>query len=543
MIYQLGILFSTSYSRLIYQSFWDTMYDCEGPPYLMGVFDLDTSPESNLNYFCGYNPIPANTGCCISQLKRKNLDGYHSISVQYVIDPDDEQAPYSANGYSYCKLDMFKNVSRENDFDVSYLLADGKCHEGFRCLSNGTISNYEDMNCTKLMQEDNVFQSTTVQGNYTVSFLTILNSKNVMEWTTYPYVTTIIFSHMLDYFGLLCVSLSFIFTIIACGRHINQFRKNQKQYHISSLLLYFCLLLSSSLNTVNWVHSCTTELSCFFLYEFKDVFENIATFLTVYDTIQTLLEYLHLVGTLTQKLALLVLVVVHLVLAGSNYVSYWVFIEESTTSIISRWSYLLPGWIIVMHIVDIVPPTYLIVKISKTLSNDGVTEQSTWRCLHNLFLKNRLLCVLYIFQFLNFSSFVILSVLTRYSTLLKDDLNWMAMTGPLSMTLVIHTIMNKLLMIEIRKIFTFEKEQRRRQRLMKAQGTINNAIEIPRTYPNGVRTVNTSEFANMTTRMSNYQPNQLDKDNGGSLIQDDMLDMPTQIPKDENEIIPDIHHL
>ncbi|KAJ3271394.1 hypothetical protein HDV01_006681 [Terramyces sp. JEL0728] len=403
---------------------------------------------------CGSNPIKVYTGCCGYSLDLAFTLGYASWSEEPVDTPDLANSPKSSNNQYYCALYPAEEYSLYN-YTFIYALAGGYCTiNNIRCFSNGTVNIYSDYDCQGDYYSASLASSQLLQtgivGNVTGEFIKVTNGTTVYTWVAYsPEIieVTSTYAYMIPFeyvaYTLLFTAffLSFIRAVYFTILYIKYKKPMDLYKSINTTLWFIWVILAYFYYTAIY----SSNQGWMILGQFQNFIFNAATYMTAAGTLMFFLEIQRKEKYYTAGLS--VLFIYQIIFGGSNYLAYLKF-YPATTVFFAYWSYLNPVWIVSVYLFDTIPQIILVHNLVK--SRKGATL--FFKEFQFFLAENKIYLVLVILHFCNMICFYLIMYLTSYTDILGSDRVALAMCGPLTMVDTLHSILNSLVLGELRMI-------------------------------------------------------------------------------------------
>ncbi|KAJ3252176.1 hypothetical protein HK103_001787 [Boothiomyces macroporosus] len=242
---------------------------------------------------CGYfdNPDPSGSGCCIVSLDLLDYGNYMSSMDNFLGNNWDlaNSPPLSANGNSYCMIQT--NNSASTDWNIAYYLDSSQCIDQVKC-KNGKVSVYNDSKCSNLAFSATLNQTEIVAqagylGNVSMSYITVVNGQNAVQWTTYMPGLLLVPKHQnpIEALGLVGYILSLIFCFTSFLYYLWSFYKT-RQLRALLIVLTQVLALFRDIFAMIYIYTVFTQDNVL-LASIVDIGGNI---LVVYNLFCTLLS-------------------------------------------------------------------------------------------------------------------------------------------------------------------------------------------------------------------------------------------------------------
>ncbi|KAI8893744.1 hypothetical protein BC833DRAFT_652651 [Globomyces pollinis-pini] len=445
--------------QLVFQSTWKYT-ECEGPPITMQIFN-ETNPTqiyTDINELivlpiCGANPISIDTGCCIESLNLAFSYSYFAFTFQYMDDINDEQYPKGALNSLYCHLEYEVEGLYPN-----YILASSQCTEQFTCSLDGKLTIYADENCQEQIESyelnsaTQTIQSTTI-GTFNGNMFRVGQTDELfaIQWTAYHPGTILQpnFKSPMEVIALICIITSTFGTMYFMYQYGSSYQLNRRWNSLSNLIIQWCWFCSGILYTCYWCIAYEFAFQYLIVYEVYGICGNIATFLTAHDTVLTLLHFFHFTSSWSNKIATMLLLGIHIGLAGPNYILYFTGAPEVDENV-RNWTYMVPIWHYLLHILNTFPPLYMLVMYSKILSQK--TKLTIPKSLYAILSRNIKLTLAIIAQLVNFTLYCILTYVSTYTQILGNDRNLIANNLIILFCQVTHSLINGILMEQLREV-------------------------------------------------------------------------------------------
>ncbi|KAI8893743.1 hypothetical protein BC833DRAFT_607348, partial [Globomyces pollinis-pini] len=449
--------FKITNAQIVFQSTWKYT-ECQGLPITMQIFN-ETNPTqiyTDVNELivlpvCASDPIPMDTGCCISTLT--NAYTYQSFTFQYIDENNRIIFPKSALNGLYCHLEY-----EIDGFYPNYLLASSQCVEKLTCSKEGMLSIYADDECQdalesyELIDKPIEFINSSI-GIINASLYRIDNTNELfdIQWTAYHPGTILVpnFQSPMEIIALICTIFSTLTSAYSIYHYGSHYQLKKRWNSLNNMLIHICWFCSCILYIFYWCIAYEFEFQYLIVLECYGILINIATLLTAYDTLLTILHFFHINSKVKTNAISILLVMVHIGLAGTNYILYVIGSADIDENI-RLWAMAVPIWNYILHIMNTFPPIYMLLMYSRILSMK--TELSVQTSLYTILKKNMYLTLAIFGQLINFGTYCLLTYIASYTQLLGNERNVMANTLMILCCQVIHSLINGALMEQLRMV-------------------------------------------------------------------------------------------
>jgi hypothetical protein len=192
----------------------------------------------------------------------------------------------------------------------------------------------------------------------------------------------------------------------------------------------------------------------------------IATLMSVFITANILLIFMKRYSLKNQLLFMFALVLLHFALAGALYIN--------TASIPPVWSKMTAVWIIFMYFFDITPPLFVFCSLLKTMP-----KPRTARNLIQLHNYDRFVGILLMLQVINACWFGAMVYVTQYTTILRNDRNYLSMGGPFAFSFVFHSIVSCVLNHHIRYMLSLGAQLETAKTVSARRSVVDKRKDLP----------------------------------------------------------------
>ncbi|KAI8895601.1 hypothetical protein BC833DRAFT_600711 [Globomyces pollinis-pini] len=436
--------------------------ECQGPPTLIEIQPIKSIPQLT---YCGYSPIPMMNGCCETLIDKQQSE--------FIIETkgNDYEFPKSTNGYEYCKI---QNLNQH----LTFYLIDSCIQDYYKCTSQNEFIIYQDPYCQNPLKMILLNENSIQYLNMTITKIGFYNGTKQIDWITFTPSFTVDLTHPMEIIGIVFIILSLLLSIRGIQFYILYFKRKPSVMVARLFIAQLMWILFSILSLINWLCVWDDSMITLIVYEMKDSAENIASFLTVYHTITTLMYYQHTTNIIKRRLILTLYCLIHLLLTGAYYFSYWLIVDQivdtgatSTFNIlVIIWTSLRPFWFIFVRLVTMIPSLYISIQLTIINYEDDGKRNHFLYYFFQLLMKYQILFICFLAQAFNLMIYILIIILTTYSNFLKTDRILFTMIGPYCFIMVCNTFINCMLMNIIRTIFVKEKDDRKLKKKFIIQG-------------------------------------------------------------------------
>jgi hypothetical protein len=311
------------------------------------------------------------------------------------------------------------------DSSLYYIIQDAGCHWGFQCLLNNTLIEYQDTECTNIRANR--------QGNLTA----VTGNQLKLKWIASVPSSDLSprFKYISEWIGIICIVIALFISI--------------------GLNLYYLIAMKTLPETNYWMaianglcFAFVVMRLCYWVIIFPDMISwvilewvengsfNIATLLSSWTTLKTLMKYYHVSNTTLVRFFFGLVLATHLGLAGSGYLVYWKYFGDITVEML-YWNRARPVWTLCVYTFNTIPAVLMFLQLLQSKHSQKAQQDSS--------LNGTLFLVLLFAQVFNSICHFVLQYLLIYSDLLFTDNNWLAMYGPNSLVDVSNYILTYLL--------------------------------------------------------------------------------------------------
>jgi hypothetical protein len=391
---------------------------CSGPPSLV----LISNDSTILDPFwfqefgpplCGANPIPTFEGCCIVSMNLIGSQGLASTMYSY---QEQLQWPefHSAN---YCN---FTQQSKQY-----FVIQDSGCHWGFRCLMNSTLIQYQDTECKKVRS----FEKASV--------VVVQGDKLKLKWIASVPSSDLSprFKYISEWIGIICIVIAISVSLIMNLYYFMALKTLPETSYWLAISNALCLGFVI-MRLCYWVISFPDMITWVILQWVEIVSFNIATLLSSWTTLKTLIKYFHVNNSIMVRIFFVLLLAVHVGLAGSGYLLDWRFYGVTSIGML-YWNRMRPFWTLCVYTFNTIPAILMFKQLSQLKYSQKTLQDTS--------LNGTLFLGLLSAQIFNSICHFVLQYLGIYTDSLFTDNNFLAMNGPNSLVDVSNYILTYLL--------------------------------------------------------------------------------------------------
>jgi hypothetical protein len=311
-----------------------------------------------------------------------------------------------------------------------FLLQDSGCHWGFRCLMNNTLIQYQSKEC-KTIHSNRPADITTVTGD-------ALNVKWIASVPSSALVPS--FKYISEWIGIICIVIALLISF--------------------TLNLYYLLAMTAVPGTTYWLalsnalcFAFVIMRLCYWVIQFPNMLSwvilewveiisfNIATLLSTWTTLNTLMKYFHIKNPSLVRFLFVLVLAVHFGLAGSGYLLYWKYFGDVE---MLYWNRARPAWTLCVYTFNTIPAVLMFMQVLQLKHSQKTLQDSS--------LNGTLFLALLFAQIFNSICYFVLQYHLIYTDSLFSDNNYLAMNGPKSLLDVTNYILTYLLNFNLRQI-------------------------------------------------------------------------------------------
>ncbi|KAJ3259712.1 hypothetical protein HK103_001973 [Boothiomyces macroporosus] len=454
----------------VFQSVW-MQGECSGAPTSMYTFDQTTNGtlvfQDAINEYlpptCGLDPQDVNQGCCVVSLDPTIPQPYSSQTYHFITTLDSSDFPKSAVGTSYCKL-ISKDNSSLFGFQQVYYKADGSCIDNnYMCTSDGTLQVYSGKDCKgnflSYSTNNKTIQDATI-GNVSLSFIDVLQGSETYKWTTYTPQTLLVpkFHIPMEILSIISYVVSTIVSVAIFVYFVVKYHQKRTNYMLFFLLSQLLWVLWTIFEDVyyNTIFLNGETLSIF--TQTKRVLFCAATLTTVLNTTYFIVGFNNLSGKIWGHLIYFGVIAVHVVFAGSWYLTYandHADPNGSFAAFVEAWFKWEPFWSIFTIIYDTVPSFFVAVKLVQSATVERTSALGSLWILHQ---RDKRFSFLNLSQLANAALYFVLICLSYYTSVLMTDRNVLALSGVVTLIWAIHGALNCLFIEHIKILMSIRSE-------------------------------------------------------------------------------------
>ncbi|KAI8906251.1 hypothetical protein EDD86DRAFT_210208 [Gorgonomyces haynaldii] len=390
--------------------------------------------------FCGNFYHQESTHCCYS-----SLDTLLSNGVQSGFQTDEDipllQAlPKSASGQNYCHV---VSSGLFDGYDELYLIADGSCiDDRYSCqLNPPALKLYNDTGCQQPMAIIPVaVQSYSDYGIARVTIETVQGSLNSFIWTSLtPSAILIPDFHNLKPLEVLAIALfalGFVFSAYMVYHYWLKYYESPSKSMLYKLIMHIFWLLLVIAKFIYW----TAPLDWYAIYsQVMCCIYNFATLTIALHSAAFLNKYSHKAKPWMKQANIVLLVFIHLALAGAWYIDYFRCVYTPISEFVSNWNNLTSFWILFVFVYDLIP-SYITIKLllRRVKKRAGVKMRQVWLSLAE---QQPILFVMIVGQIVIIICDVALIFIKKFTTMLGDDRMYLASESIVIFLLMSHALL------------------------------------------------------------------------------------------------------
>ncbi|KAJ3319835.1 hypothetical protein HDV06_005885 [Boothiomyces sp. JEL0866] len=436
----------------VFQIAWINNSLCSSPPNVMYSFAGITTTLYNQTISeqysltsCGNNLFTMNGGCCFSNIDTNYLSGYASL-VQRAPFPDKSNFPLTANGASYCHIQQNSLGALYGYADI-WFLADSTCINNFYlCNSNGEFHYFNQPGCAGQSNSIQLYTNSSMftfadMGNIKGEFLFINDGAETYTWTAYIPSSLLTFKYQvpMEILALIC----YLGAIIISAAVLIYFSKRYSKTKSS----YMTVVVASQILWVLWILLDFMYLNIVFpqsnapqVYaEFKAVLFNLASLTTVLNTANFIVGFRVLTGLHTEIVLYATVFIVHILLAGGNYFTYY-YLTMVNGSVWQKWIQLAPLWTFLMFIFNTLPA--FSIAVSFTQNADSKSQLNTLQATRKVLTTDKKFAGLVSLQVFNIIFIGALYYIQQFTQIPGSDRNYLAMFGIFAFVYALHAGLN-----------------------------------------------------------------------------------------------------
>ncbi|KAJ3271729.1 hypothetical protein HDV01_006424 [Terramyces sp. JEL0728] len=429
--------------EIILETVWD-IEECSGQPTAITMFPAANASalwlawQDNYLYpYCGCDYIPLHTGCCISSIDLSQSYGYHSAT--YVVDNDNiSPSDYwkDSNGKYFCEYSAINGGQLDWGYLTRYLKPNGICYDGMVCIDS-ELQAYANTDCSgsfesfNLTRETEIFHSTIFGTNINAAFTTIEGGQSNTVWITYFPMAILVpeFQVPAEIIGICSYTLALALSLYAAYRDLLRVLRNAK----GSLFLFVAQtmwIIWVVLNIMDWTYRYQSVFAYQFTEALLSALYSLSTLFSTITTVSLILDYYTIKAAYQRKITFTILIFFHLALAGGGYM-YFISYFDLTAWVFTYWYYLFPVWNLLFFLLNTIPPILILGKIGYL-----------YGYVKDISSKLKIYTQLMPLQFGNTVLYMILVSILQFTQLLGNDRNSIAWNGPMSLTMIVHEVLN-----------------------------------------------------------------------------------------------------
>jgi phage shock protein PspC (stress-responsive transcriptional regulator) len=313
-----------------------------------------------------------------------------------------------------------------------FVVQDAGCHWGFRCLMNNSLIQYQDTECKKIRSFGDT-SLVTVQGdNLKLKWIASVPSSVLSPRFKYPS----------EWIGMICIVIALFISLVMNLYYFMAMKTLPETSYWLAISNALCLGFVI-MRICYWVIHFPDMISWVILQWVEVISFNIATLLSSWTTLKTLIKYFHVNNTTLVRIFFVLLLTVHVGLAGSGYVLYWKYYGVPTVGML-YWNRLRPFWTLCVYVFNTIPAILMFKQLSQL--------RFSQKTLQDRSLNGTLFLGLLLAQVFNSIVHFVLQYLGIYTDLLFTDNNFLAMNGPNSLVDVSNYILTYLLNFNLLQI-------------------------------------------------------------------------------------------
>ncbi|KAJ3320676.1 hypothetical protein HDV06_005084 [Boothiomyces sp. JEL0866] len=436
--------------------------NCHGAPDSVYAFDIsdpfaydptlnETFPSFFRFHFADYSVddtddcfVPLKGIACTSSLRPQISYPYSSGSTSWFDSSADISSVVSngANGNTYCQL-VSRNFSDPTTlFGFKAILlktSDSICYDNhFTCSSEGLFSYFNESNCTGLSTSFVLFDSAysmndPILGNITVVRKIFTDAKIIYDWWQYTPSIALVpqFDMAIDYISALVFIIAIFIGIPIPFMTIQSIRRDKKNIRPMNYLVICSQLLVviwSILKMIFWLVVFADYESMAIFAEIRDIFFNLGTFTSTVATGIMCNAGLFNKNKTLSYLIFTCLMVVHIVLTGVDYFSYYFNGSGLVTPFVdflNRLNKLQYLWIVFLFAWNCSVPLLISMKFL-TAFVEGTKNSDKVRTLIS---ADRYLPYLFAGQIFAVGGYVFNTMIRNYTSWYRSDIAYQDSTG------------------------------------------------------------------------------------------------------------------
>ena len=304
--------------------------------------------------------------CCFASLDLTK-SFYQSTSHSYYTEKDAFIRPTVANGATYCQIDSLNPNSLYGYNQVSTLV--GMCYEGLNCTSlllyihpNRDCLNYTSIETFSMPTNSFKSYNSLNVGSFSLKATKYIDGGAKVSWIAYQPLEILVTGtkSTLDRMAIFTMVLTFAILIHACMFILYRYYRNGTLIGFlnGTGLVVWLIQFSFEPGFLFILFSDVRQLAIYAQFEFA--LKNLASLYTVLKTAYLIMRIRDF-SLIAQHLTYIALTLIHVGLAGMNYLYFWYYDLTSValfTPIYNQWKPFSDYWLAFTIIFEMIPLVY-----------------------------------------------------------------------------------------------------------------------------------------------------------------------------------------
>ncbi|KAI8906254.1 hypothetical protein EDD86DRAFT_210227 [Gorgonomyces haynaldii] len=403
---------------------------------------------------CGNYQKPESKRCCYSSVN-KFTSNYVASGYQYEGEWHLEDLPAGASHSAYCSLEALDTFDGYHNL---LLLADGSCvDDRYSCSADGTLSLYEDTNCTEPMESYTPTSDPldTSFGEVQLQMVTIEKATGKFIWTAYtpsnelaPNLLRLNTTDTISCIMFFAAFFATLFTLYADGR---RYLQGRTYYSLFRLLVSFTLCFWVVCRFFYWI-TVFESIEAFAIYmQVVDTCYNLATLSVAMQSNIFINQFGRFKWPYWKWVNTGFLILANLGLSGGLYLDYLSLTSNPYQTVIKEWAIYKSYWELIMFSYDIFP-SYLTAKLllSSHKKKRNAKMAQLW---YELYQEKPGIYYMIIIQLIVIIAHVIFSYIKDDTAILGNDKMYLGIGDSTTVFLTImHTFLTCLFLEKVKQI-------------------------------------------------------------------------------------------
>ncbi|KAJ3312480.1 hypothetical protein HDV04_003080 [Boothiomyces sp. JEL0838] len=293
----------------------------------------------------------------------------------------------------------------------------------------------------RLSSFDMQYPSYKFNQNITASYTFFTGGTASTRWTMFFPLTAVVptFHYPLEIIGFAGYLLALMLSLFAAYNELRKVLRKAKgaKYLLMGQILWILWII---LSFMDWNYIYPSVILMEVIDSFLALLYNVSTLLSISATFSLVLNFYSVEGEWKRRSRFAILFLTHFVLAGGGYLYFLGYLPDHAY-LFTYWYTLFPAWNLLLYLVNTIPPMLILIKIGSIYG--FINEiSSPITIFSHLIKKAPIMGVLLPCQVLNTIVYIILIAAIQYSDILKNDRNFLAWNGLISLCMIVHEVLN-----------------------------------------------------------------------------------------------------